>query len=329
MDDGTMIDAFLLLKDGTLKRSQDVEEVFRLVEEAGDGWNLWLDLEAPHEEEFGLLTALFNLHPLALDACFNQTHHSKVDDYDDHLYIIFNTPLWGEEDVRIKTSRLDCFLGPHFLVTHHLEPFPSIQEAKVRCLKREDALSRGADYLLYMILAVLVDNYSPVLERIGDAVEAAEAEVLAKPKPSTLKRLFSLRKEVARLRQLVLRQKEILLRLSGEEHSSIRREQAVYYRDAHGHLARASDLMESHRDTIAGAVEAYTSLTSNRKNAVVRILTVLVILMFSLTLIAGIYGINPRFMPELPSPYGQYAVLGFVAFMAIIMLVFFRWKNRL
>ncbi|MFQ5894021.1 MAG: CorA family divalent cation transporter, partial [Nitrospinota bacterium] len=167
-----MIDAFLRLKDGTLKRSQDVEEVVRLVEEAGEGWMLWLDLEAPPEEEFGILRALFDFHPLALEDCLVATHHPKIDDYDDHLFLIFHAARWRAEDEAIETVELDCFLSPHFLVTHHGEPLPSIQEAKVRCLKKEGALSRGTDYLLHVILDALVDDYSPVLDHIGETVEA-------------------------------------------------------------------------------------------------------------------------------------------------------------
>jgi magnesium transporter len=322
-----MIDAFLLLKDGSLKRSQDVEEVVRLVEEAGDGWTLWLDLEAPPEEEFGLLQALFNFHPLALEDCLAITHHPKIDDFDDHLFLILHAVRWRGEDETVETMELDCFLGSHFLVTHHREPLPSIQEAKVRCLKQEGALSRGADYLLHVVLDTLVDNYSPVLDAIGEVVEAAEEEIFANPKPSALNRLFTLQKELSDLWRLALHQKEILARLSREEFSVIGRHHAIFYRDIYDHLVRVSDLTESYRELILGSMNAYVWVTSSRTNEVMKVLTVFAAVLLPLTLVAAIYGMNFRFMPELDWPYGYYAILGLMASIAAGMLLIFRWKK--
>lgn len=322
-----MIDAFLLLKDGTLRRSQDVEEVVRLVEEAGEGWSLWLDLEAPPEEDFGLLRALFNFHPLALEDCLASTHHPKIDYFDNYLFLILHAVRWIEEDETVETAELNSFLGPHFLVTHHREPLPSIQKAKVRCLKQEEALSRGTDYLLHIVLEALVDDYSPVLDSIGELVEATEQEVFAHPTPATLNRLYCLKKEVSHLRRIALHQKEIFARLSGEELPVIRRHQAIFYRNIYDHVVRACDLTEHYLELITGGMNAYASVTSNRTTEVVKILTVFAAVLLPLMLVAGIYGMNFRFMPELEWPYGYYAVLGVMASVAAGLLLVFRWKK--
>ncbi len=324
---GIMIDAFLLLKDGTLKRTQDVEEVVRLVGEAGDGWNLWLDLEDSPEEEFGLLKALFSFHPLTLEDCLTSSHHPKIDDFDDYLFLILHAVRWIEEDETIETVKLDCFLGPHFLVTHHREPLPAIQEAKVRCLTQEGALGRGTDYLLYLVLDGLVDNYSPALEGIGDVVNATEEEALTHPRPSTLNRLFSLKKEVSRLWRLALHQKEMFAQLSGKEFSVIGRHQAIFYRDIYDHLVRVCDFTESHREIIMGSMNAYISVTSSRTNEVIKTLIIIAAVLLPITLVAGIYGMSFRFMPEIEWPYSHYTVPGLMVSIAAGMLLFFRWKK--
>ncbi len=322
-----MIDTFLLLKDGTLKRTQDVEETVRLVETAGEGWKLWLDLEDPPEEEFGLLKALFDFHQLALEDCLGHTHHPKLDNYEEYLFLIMHAARWNAEEMRLETVELDCFISPQVLVTYHLEPLPSIQEAKVRCLKKEGALSHGTDYLLHVILDTLVDNYAPVLDQIGNIIEVAEDEIFGEPTRSTLTRLFSLKKEVAQLWRFALHQREILLRLSREKFFVIRQPQAVFFRDVYDHLVRVSDLTEQYRDLISGAMNVYITVTSNRTNEVMKILTIFAAILLPLSVIAGIYGMNFRTMPELEWRYGYYAVLGGMAAFALGMLLFFRWKK--
>lgn len=324
-----MIDAFLLLKDGTLKRTQDVEEAVRLVETAGDDWKLWLDLEDPPEEEFGLLKALFDFHPLALEDCQRHMHHPKIDDYDDYLFIIMHAARWSADDKKLQTVELDCFLGPQVVVTYHQEPLPSIQEAKVRCLKKEGALSRGTDYLLHVILDNLVDDYSPVLDQISGVIEDIEEEVFGKPTPSTLNNLFSLKKEVNHLWLLAIHQKEILSQLSRHQFSVIHRHQAHFYRDVYDHLVSVCDLAESYRDFISGALNAYVSVMSSRTNEVMKVLTIFAAILLPLSVIAGIYGMNFEFMPELQWRYGYHSVLGGMAIFAVGMLLFFRWKKWL
>lgn len=324
-----MIDAFLLLKDGTLKRTQDVEETVRMVENAGEGWSLWLDLEAPPEEEFGLLKALFNFHPLALEDCLGQSHHPKLDDYEDYLFLIMHGARWNDDEQELDTIELDVFLSPQVLVTYHTEPLPSIQEGKVRCLKKEGALSRGTDYLLHVILDALVENYTPVLDKISLITEEIEDETFSKPTPTTLNRLVSMKKEVAQLWRLALHQKDILLQLSRGKYPIIHPEQIAFYRDVYDHLVRVSDLTESFRDHISGTMNVYVSVTGSRTNEIMKVLTIFAAILLPLSLIAGIYGMNFKFMPELYMRYGYYYVLGGMGFFAVAMLLFFRLKKWL
>lgn len=324
-----MIDLFLLLKDGALKRTQDVEEAVRLVETAGEDWKLWLDLEDPPEEEFGLLKALFDFHPLALEDCQRHAHHPKVDDYGDYLFLIMHAARWNTQDKRLQTVELDCFLSPQILVTYHLEPLPSIQEGKVRCLKKEGALNRGTDYLLHVILDTLVDNYSPALDQIGGIIENVEQEILGNPTPSTLNRLFSLKKEVDRLWRIALHQKEILSQLSRQQFPVVRQGQTHCYKDVYDHLVRVCDFAESYREFIGGALNAYTSVMSGRTNTALKALTTFAIIMLPLSVIAGIYGMNLELVPGLQWRYGHYSIFGGMAIFAIGMLLFFRWKKWL
>lgn len=322
-----MIDAFLLLQDGTLKRTRDVEELVQIAESAGEGSKLWLDLEDPPEEEFGLLKVLLDAHHLALEDCLEGGNHPKIDVYEGHLFVVFHSLFWDSAEGSFKTSELDCFIGPQFLVTYHKDPLPSIQDAKVRCLKREEALGRGTDYLLYRILDSIVDGYVPVFEKMSEVMEAIKTEALRRPSTATLDRLFSHRKKALELKQCILHQREILFSLSGGELRLIQPEQAPYFKDAYDHLVKALDLTDSFHEVIVGTMEAYRATLAGQTNRVIKMFTTFAALMIIFAVILGALGKNYQLIPEIPWRYGHYALLGSVVTIAVGVLLLFRWKK--
>jgi magnesium transporter len=288
---------------------------------------IWVDLEAATEQESTLLSRYFNFHPLAIEDCISETLLPKVDDFGDYLFLVLHGARVSEKG--LSTMEINFFLGPTYLVTYHDEPSRSINNAKDRCHKNSLSITRGVDFLLHEILDGMVDNYFPVLDHLDEAVDQVEEEVFKRPEQGTLNKIFNLKKEVMHLRRVTGPQREILNRLSRDPFPVISPKAAIYFRDVYDHLARISDLSESYRDLVSGALEAYLSVISNRLNEIMKVLTIFTATLMPLTVITGIYGMNFQNMPELQSRYGYYGILGIMALIAAAMLLYFRKKKWL
>lgn len=288
---------------------------------------IWVDLEAATEPEASILSRYFNFHPLAIEDCISETLLPKVDDFGDYIFLVLHGARVAEEG--LSTMEINFFLGPNYLVTYHDEPSRSINKVKERCLKNSLSITRGADFLLHEILDGMVDNYFPVLDHLDAAIDQVEEEVFSRPEQGTLNKIFNLKKEVMHLRRVTGPQREILNRLSRDPFPVISPKAAIYFRDVYDHLARISDLSESYRDLVSGALEAYLSVVSNRLNEIMKVLTIFTATLMPLTVITGIYGMNFQNMPELQSRNGYYAVLGIMAVIAGGMLFYFRKKKWL
>lgn len=289
---------------------------------------LWVDLEAATPEEAEILSRDFHFHPLAIEDCISETLLPKIDDYSDYIFLVLHgsRPM---TDHAFVTAEMNFFLGSRYLVSYHDEPSRSISRAKERCLRGGPSVTRGVDFLLHEILDGMVDNYFPVLDQFDSIIDRIEEEVFARPDRETLNRIFDLKKEVMHLRRVAGPQREILNRLSRDPFPVISAKAAVYFRDVYDHLARISDLAESYRDLVTGALEAYLSVVSNRLNEIMKVLTVFTATLMPLTVITGIYGMNFENMPELRFRYGYFIVLAVMAAITVGMLAFFRKKKWL
>ncbi|HEY5599166.1 MAG TPA: magnesium/cobalt transporter CorA, partial [Candidatus Manganitrophaceae bacterium] len=267
-------------------------------------------------------------HPLAIEDCVTETLLPKIDDFGDYIFLVLHGSRVSEER-GFSTAEINFFLGPHYLVSYHDQPSRSVNRTKERLLKNAPSMTKGVDFLLHEILDGMVDNYFPVLDQFDDAVDGIEEEVFSHPDQETLNKIFTLKKEVMHLRRVTGPQREILNRLSRDNFSVISPKAAIYYRDVYDHLVRISDLSESYRDLITGALEAYLSVVSNRLNEIMKILTIFTATFMPLTLITGIYGMNIESIPGLRSEDAFWGVLGGMAIITAAMFLFFRKKKWL
>lgn len=265
---------------------------------------LWIDFDNPTETEVRLLSDIFNFHPLAIEDCLKDVHHPKVDDYGDYLFISVHGIALKKLEEELFTEELDIFLGSNYLVTFHHEPRRSISVSWQRCQQRSNLISKGADFLLYHIIDTLTDNYMPVIEAIDGKLDQIEEKVFSNPDKQTLNKIFDLRRDILYLRRVIIPQREVIYRLSRGEFDLVRRESAIFFRDVFDHLYRIADSIETYRDVISGVLEAYLSISSNKLNEVMKVLTIITTIIMPLSLIVGIYGMNFKNMPELEWKYG-------------------------
>ncbi len=258
---------------------------------------LWVDIEdlesANNDRVEAMLLDLFGFHPLAVTDALQDTHVPRVDDWGRYLYLVVNTIDFDAETDEVRMHELDFFLGPNYLVSYHNEAI-GVLERHRRNLEREPEgrLKQGPDHLLYRLLDELVDDYLPAIEHMDNCIDDAQDEVFRKPTSRTLQRIFHVKRSALQVHRMVIPVREVMNRLARDDYSAIRRETRVYFRDVYDHLVRLHDILESLRDLIAGALDTYLSVVSNRTNDTMKALTVVNVMFLPLTFVVGFFGMN-------------------------------------
>jgi magnesium transporter len=289
---------------------------------------IWVDMPEPTDDDDRVLLNTFNFHPLSVEDCRADRHHPKVEEFPEYLYFILHGVTANTDSEHFNTIELDGFLGQNFVVTYHHDFFRSIDHVKQMVRSSPLSCQRGPAFLLYQILDKLVDYYTPVLDDFDERLVGLEDEIFSLTKPDTtiLEKIQQLKRSILRLRRNSGKQLNILYRISHGEFRLISPEMLPFFRDIHDHLVRITDLAESYRDLIGGALDSYLSVVSNRTNDIMKVLTIFSAIMLPLTFIAGVYGMNFENMPELKKENGYFAVIAIMVIVAIGMLIFF-WKK--
>lgn len=292
-----------------------------------EGEILWVDLFNPDQQELSILENDFGFHPLAIEDSVNRMQRSKLDDYCEYLFIVVHAVGKTNLLQGLDAAELAVFFGRNYIVTVRWEPVQALDTVLDRIRKNSALLDRGIDYLLYLILDTVVDEYFPLLDIIDDTFSDAENKLLAAPGPDSLNTLFLMKRRLVDLRKILSPLREmfnILLRFEG---IYFKPENRLFYLDVYDHLMRIFDFVETYRDLIGGGLEMYLTVVSNRTNEIMRVLTVISTIVLPLTFISSIYGMNFRYMPELEWRYGYFAVLGLMVVLGAGMIIYFRRKK--
>jgi magnesium transporter len=258
---------------------------------------LWVDFEAAKEEGAreveGWLRRVFQFHHLAVEDALEETHVPKVDDWGAYLYIVFRVPRIANGSDVLELHELDVFLGPNYLVTFHVAPL-EILGAERSSIARDprDRLRHGADHLLFRLLERAVDQSLAVIEELDERVDEIQNEVIERPSNRVLRTIFRAKRSAIKLHKTLAPQREVLNRLARDPYQPIREEHRVYFRDLYDHLVRIHDISESLRDLIAGTLETYLSVISNRTNEIMKTLTVVSVMFLPMSFLAGFFGMN-------------------------------------
>jgi len=285
---------------------------------------VWVDLLAPTREEAAILSTVFNFHPLALEDCETRRQHPKIDGYGSYVFLLTHG-VHPESSVReFRTRQLSLFVGASYLVTYHREKSRSVDSTLEASRKNPRLLEGGAGWILYNILDMQVDQYLPVIENFEKKVDEIEQRCLTATTSVVLQDVFALRKALMRLRRISGHQRDVLARLTRREFKEIDEKSVINMRDVLDHLVRVTDLADSYRELVAGALDAHMSIVSNRTNDIMRVLTVIATIFIPLTFIAGVYGMNFQHQPEYSWKYGYHFALLLMVGVAVGMYYYFR-----
>ncbi len=288
---------------------------------------IWVEMENPTKEELSFIKETFSLHPLTVEDCVNTNARPKIDQFPSYLFLILHAAGYNPTTLKVKTLELNICLGKNFLLTIHMDPIPSIKTAWERAEKNASIMSYGSDSLLHQVVDSLVDNYFPVIDMLDTRIDEIENEVFTDPTESILKHIFSLKTDILFLRRAISPQRETINLLAKGDHSFINPGTGIYFRDIGDNLMFILDTIETYRDTLTGALDAYLSNITNKTNEIMKTLTVIATIMMPLTLITGIYGMNFKYMPEISWKFGYMGAYTLMAIVACGMLIYFK-KNK-
>jgi magnesium transporter len=303
-----------------------IEECFPLK----DAPNLtWINIDGIHQAEIiETLGKHFGLHPLLQEDILNTDQRPKVEDHDDHLFIVLKMLHYDDKKQEVIIEQVSIILGSQFAISLHEgdgDIFSLIQARIRNKIGRHRKM--GADYLAYTLVDAIVDQYFIVLEKLGERIELIEEALVTNPTQETIKEIHTLKRELIFLRKSVWPLREVVNTLEREEPPLIHASVAPYLRDVYDHTIQVIDTIETFRDMVSGMLDIYLSSVSNKMNEVMKVLTVIATIFIPLTFIVGVYGMNFKYMPELEWSWGYFVIWGFMIVVALGMLTYF-WKKK-
>ena len=287
----------------------------------------WVNLDGLNNHDMiEKLQAYFNLHSLLVDDLLSD-QRPKAEEYEGYLFFTMKM-LYRIEARVIDYEQVSFVLGHDFLISFQEKEGDLFDGFRDRIrLDLGKVRKKGADYLLYRLIDIIVDNYYNVLDKVGDFIEEIEENVYEDPSNKTFYKIQSLKKELIYLRKALYPLREALSKIVKGESEFIQEENMRYYSDVYDHVAHLIDSLDTYKDLISSLLDIHINAMNTKLNEVMKVLTVFSTIFMPLTFIVGVYGMNFDVMPELRWPWGYYGVWGVMLVIVIVMIMYFRKKR--
>jgi magnesium transporter len=291
----------------------------------------WLNYSGINDSE--LLEQLgekLRIHPLALEDIQNLDHRPKIEEFDSYLHIIFKMLRWEDETESIDTEQVSVLLGRDYVVTFQEREGDVFDPIRERIRKGTGRVRKsGADYLAYALIDTVIDNYYLIVEQIEEKIETMEEAIHEGNQDFDTKRLHHFKRQAILLRRAVWPLREMIANCLRDDYPLIGKKTKPFLKDVYDHVLQAADSIELIRELLVSLTDAYNARISNSTNSVMSILTIIATIFIPLTFIAGIYGMNFTYMPELTWRWGYFTVLGVMAIVGLLMYLLFKRRKWL
>lgn len=273
---------------------------------------------------------VFGIHNLALEDVLNTSQRPKADFYDENAFIVLKNLTFNSSESEIEQEHISIVLGKNYVVCF-IEKDSSIFLPVTEKIKKPGTRIRslGADYLAYSIMDIIVDNYFLLLEQLDEHLDFYEAKIIKGGDKNILNRIYKFKREVFVLNNSVWPLRELISHLERSENGLIKKKTMFYFRDLYDHTIQVIERAGVLRDLITALLELHMSRTGNKTNEVMKVLTIISTIFIPLTFIAGVYGMNFKYMPELHVKWAYFAVLAVMLIVVFVMLIWFRRKKWL
>lgn len=311
------------------KSCQTIQEAIQL-DEKFEGVS-WINVDGLHDisiiEDIG---NAYSLHKLTLEDILSVAQRPKIDEYDGFLYTVIKMFSLGKDNSNIESEQVSFVLQGNTLITFQEKSGDVFEYVRNRIREGKGTVrQRKADYLLYALMDAIVDHYYLILENLGEKLEEIEINLLENPDQEMLGKLHGLRREMLHLRRSVYPLREVVSRFEKIESPDIQSTTRVFIRDLYDHTIQVIETVEVFRDMASGMLDLYMSSVSNKMNNIMKVLTIIATIFIPLTFIAGVYGMNFEYMPELSWKWGYFGIMTIMFLIIIGMLFFFRKKKWL
>jgi len=306
----------------------DIEDVSKLPALVKSDHVTWVDIQGfGNEAKLRGVAAAFRLHAIALENAVNVPQRAKAESYADHNLIIARSPVMGD-DGDISVPQVCFIVGDGFLITFQERYLGFFDAVRERIQAGGGPMrTHGSDYLAYALIDAMVDRYYPVAQQLSDAIEDLEDWVVENPHPEILSRIHTIRRQLVVLRRVGHPQREAINMMLRPQSPFFSEPVQVFVRDTRDHIAQIVELIDSSREMASDLADAYLSNVSHRSNEIMKVLTLMASIFIPLTFIAGVYGMNFEYIPELTSRIGYFVVWGIMIAITVFMVFFFRSRG--
>ncbi|TFG22932.1 MAG: magnesium/cobalt transporter CorA [Promethearchaeota archaeon] len=272
--------------------------------------------------------SIFNLHPLLLEDILSPSQRPKFEEYDNYVFLIIKKIEWNKNEFDINTEQVSLVLSPPSLITFQEQKDNLFLSIEQRIEKSKGKIKNSdSSYLLYAIMDSVIDGYFISLEQIGEEIDEIEEKISESPNSALVRKIHSLKHTMSVFKKSVWPLREAINYLVRTDNAIISSTNSLYYRDIIDHLYQVLDTVENYREFLSSLLDLYLTMIGNKTNEIMKVLTIISTIFIPLTFIAGIYGMNFDFMPELLSPWGYPIVWIIMILITIGLLVYFRRKK--
>jgi magnesium transporter len=315
-DSSTLTDQELLdIKDGShFKKTKTVT---------------WFNINGLHNiEVIGEVGQVFELHPLILEDILNTGQRPKVEEFDSYIFIVLKMIRFDKETEMIVNEQLSIILGENFLLTFQEQPGDVFEPVRERIRKQKSRIrGSGTDYLVYALIDTVVDNYIYIIELMGEKIEDLEEEILLGHDATVMERINLFKREINYLRKSIRPAKEAILHLSRLDTDLFHENTIPFLKDLQDIINQATEAIETYRDLLTDQLNIHNSVMANKMNDIMKILTIFAAIFIPLTFIAGIYGTNFEYLPELHYKYSYFIFWAILIILAGALLFYFKRKR--
>ncbi|WMI64857.1 magnesium/cobalt transporter CorA [Aestuariibaculum sp. YM273] len=332
---GDKSDKNLFIEVFDYNKDQCIEKELHSIEEAFD-FKLtdcvsWININGlNHVDAIERLGTHFSLHPLVIEDLVSISQRPKIDEYEDYLFVVLKM-LHLDAEEKVNYEQVSFILGPNYVLSFQEsegDVFGSVRE-RIR-LGKGRVRTMQSDYLLYILMDAIVDEYFSVIETLGDKIEDLETDIFeGSIEESATKVIQELKKEVLKVRRSIFPLREVINRIEKHESELIQQRTKTYYRDIYDHLIQVTENIDIYREMIWSLMDMYMTTISNKMNEVMKVLTIMASIFIPLTFIAGIYGMNFEYIPELHYKYSYFILWGVMIVLFIAMLIYFKRRKWL
>lgn len=318
----------LIRYNETLYSEEEISSLASLGTQKEEDIITWITVDGLQDtamlEELG---NIYGLHPLVMEDILNTDQRPKMEDYGDYLYFVLRNFSEGSNGYLIS-EQISIILGKNFVLSFREKESAIFEPIQARLAGNKGRIRKaGADYLLHAIIDNIVDNYFISMEALEEEIESLEDELVKKAPPATLGKIHSLKRKLIFIRKSLSPLREAISALERSDSLLVSESTEIYFKDIFDHVIAIIDSVETFRDMLSGMLDIYLSTVSNRLNEVMKVLTIIATIFMPLTFIAGIYGMNFKYMPELEWRWGYFAVWGVMLAVALSMIYYFKKKK--